>query len=214
MSMRLQWQPLQLAGFRLEAAAMQTGEHMRITMNPGCQRALQQQLFAAEKADPAIWLQQGDSRFAAGSEPFFTRIGSILLHRGLIANLTLRENLLLPLLYRGDADLLADGSARVEEIARQIDLQCDLDEKAGERSSFIHAIISLGRCLLQQPEFIIAQGVYVGMPPDHLHSFRRISTRTLAGLHSGLLYLASSEQEDPGIEFNRTMRTLPLEARL
>lgn len=212
MKIRLSWDRLQLEDCWLQKGSLRPGERVRLVMSLGCQQMLISRLLFPTEESPSIRIDQDGVLQSAGSEGFIAHFGSLILHHGLIANLTLRENLLLPLLYHSHAEALERARAEVEAVAEMIDLQIGLDEKAGERMPLIHALVSLGRCLLQRPDFIVAQGVWVGMPAEHLERFRRVSMQALQQLHSGLLYLSRNEQEDVGIDFDRSLRAQLLQA--
>lgn len=207
MSDILQWEDLKLFGDLLPADQVTRGESVRIIMNNRFQYAFLSLMFpdmgGQGSLASSIWLQSGDLRHSAGSPEFCLRVGSMIRHRGLMANLSLRENLLLPFLYCGDEGRLQKARKRVDEVAEFVGLE-RLEEQAGERSSFTHALLSLGHCLLQRPDVIVAQEVHVGMPPDRLELFREKAKAALELLGSGVLYLSASEHEGSGLKFART----------
>jgi len=207
MSDVLQWDDLKLFGDLLPADRVACGESVRIVMNNRFQYAFLSLMFPdmGEQGSLAssIWLQSGDERYSAGSPEFCLRVGSMIRHRGLMANLSLRENLLLPFLYCGDEDRLHRAKKRVDEVAEFVGLE-RLEQQAGERSSFTHALLSLGHCMLQQPDVIVAQEVHVGMSPDRAQTFREKAKAALELLGSGVLYLSGSEHEGSGLKFART----------
>jgi hypothetical protein len=207
MSDILQWEDLKLFGDLLPADQVTRGESVRIIMNNRFQYAFLSLMFpdmgGQGSLASSIWLQSGDLRHSAGSPEFCLRVGSMIRHRGLMANLSLRENLLLPFLYCGDEGRLQKARKRVDEVAEFVGLE-RLEEQAGERSSFTHALLSLGHCLLQRPDVIVAQEVHVGMSPDRLELFREKAKAALELLGSGVLYLSASEHEGSGLKFART----------
>ncbi|PJA33584.1 MAG: hypothetical protein CO187_01065 [Zetaproteobacteria bacterium CG_4_9_14_3_um_filter_53_7] len=152
-----------------------------------------------------MWLQRDEEQHLPGSREFSMSVGSMIRHRGLIANLSLRENLLLPFLYHEDQQRIEQAMDELAEVAGTIGITSALDEKAGERTTFTHALISLGRCLLLKPVVIVAQEVHIGMPPEHLQQFTEISMQALQRLGSGLLYLTASPDEGSGLNFARTL---------
>jgi hypothetical protein len=207
MSDILQWEDLKLFGDLLPADRVMRGESVRIIMNNRFQYAFLSLMFpdmgGQGSLASSIWLQRGDLRLPAGSPEFCLRVGSMIRHRGLMANLSLRENLLLPFLYCGDEGCLQKARKRVDEVAEFVGLE-RLEQQAGERSSFTHALLSLGHCLLQRPDVIVAQEVHVGMSPDRLQLFREKAKAALELLGSGVLYLSASEHEGSGLKFART----------
>jgi ABC-type lipoprotein export system ATPase subunit len=129
----------------------------------------------------------------------------MIRQRGILANLSLRENLLLPFLYHGGAERIASAEHEVDDVAERLGLAGMLQEQAGERSGYTHALVSLGRCMLLHPAIIVAQEIHVGMSPEHLERFRELAIAALAELGAGLLYLTSTEHEGSGVHFDRTL---------
>lgn len=215
MNSALHWHKLQLGHTIIPGSHVNYGEYVRLVMNYTCQYAFMQHMFSPCDAQCnsrwKMWLQidsrasGGTEEYQSGSRGFNTRVGSMIRHRGLIANLSLRENLLLPFLYHGDEKRLQQAMNELEEIAELIGISSALHEQAGERTSFTHALVSLGRCLLARPEIIVAQEVHIGMPPEHLEQFKEISMQALQQLGSGLLYLTGSPDEGSGLQYARTL---------
>lgn len=207
MSDVLQWNELMLFGDVLPADQVSRGENVRIVMNNRFQYAFLSLLFPdmGEQGSLAssIWLQSGDERYSAGSHEFCQRVGSMIRHRGLMANLSLRENLLLPFLYCGDEARLQRAKERVDEVAEFVGLE-RLEQQAGERSGYTHALLSLSHCLLLEPDIIVAQEVHVGMSPDRSQVFREKAAIALQELGSGVLYLSASVNEGSDLTFART----------
>ena len=207
MSHVLQWDELKLFGDLLPADQVSRGENVRIVMNNRFQYAFLSLMFpdmgTQGSLASSIWLQSGEKRYLAGSHEFCLRVGSMIRHRGLMANLSIRENLLLPFLYCGDDASLQSARSRVDEVAEFVGLE-RLDQQAGERSGYTHALLSLGHCLLQKSDVIVAQEVHVGMAPDRLQAFREKTTAALDAMGSGVLYLSTSEHEGSDLTFVRT----------
>jgi len=207
MSEVLHWDDLKLFGDLLPADQVSRGDNVRIVMNNRFQYAFLSLMFPdmGEQGSLAssIWLQSEDVRYPAGSPEFCLRVGSMIRHRGLMANLSLRENLLLPFLYCGDEECLQSARDRIDEVAEFIGLD-QLDQQAGERSGFTHALVSLGHCMMQKPDVIVAQEVHAGMSPDRLQLFRERAKAALDLLGSGVLYLSASEHEGSDLTFART----------
>lgn len=208
MSNLLRWEGLTLFGQQLPDESIGRGENVRLVMNNRFQFAFLGDAFpvvrALDEAPAPIWVESGGERYYAGTPGFCMRIGSMIRNRGLMANLSIRENLLLPFLYGDDRKLLARKEKDVDEVAEFVGLTPCLNEQAGERSAYTHALVSLGHCLLLQPDVIVAQEVHVGMPPERLQRFSEIATMALQRLGSGVLYITSSEHEGSGIVFHRT----------
>lgn len=210
MSDTLFWNELHLGHATIPKAHVKHGEYVRLVMDYPCQYAFMQQMFLLEEGEEQdrwkMWLQTDSGSYCAGTPEFSTRIGSMIRQRGLIANLSLRENLLLPFLYHGDPLRLQKAEDEVVDVAQQLGIASSLDEKAGERSTYKHALMSLARCMLAKPAIIVAQEVHVGMPPEQLERFREYSMMALAQLGAGLLYLTESIDEGSGLEYARTLK--------
>lgn len=205
----LHWDKLHLGHSVIPASHVLHGEYVRLVMNYPCQLSFMQQMFLLEdecrNRDWKMWLESSGETCPSGTSEFSARIGSMIHHRGIIANLTLRENLLLPFLYHGDQQRLESAAAEMVEVTRWLEIDAMLDEKAGERTTFTHALVSLARCMLAKPAIIVAQEVHIGMPPDHLERFRALSMQALTQLGSGLLYLTASIDEGSGLDYARTL---------
>ena len=213
MSDTLHWSALHLGQTMVPAATVAHGEYVRLVMNYHCQYAFMQHMFCLKEDDREngwkMWLESNSNSYPSGTPEFSIRIGSMIRQRGLIANLTLRENLLLPFLYHGDQQRLERASDEIVEVARRFGIDSSLDEKAGERSTYTHAIISLTRCMLVKPAIIVAQEVHIGMPPEQLDRFRAFSMQALEQLGAGLLYLTGSVDEGSGLDYARTLTIVP-----
>ncbi len=203
------WHELHLGHTLIPSSQVKHGEFVRLVMNYPCQYAFMQHMFSPCDESSAnswcMWLQTGADRHMSGSREFSMSVGSMIRHRGLIANLSLRENLLLPFLYHEDQQRLEQATDELTNVAGILGITTALDEKAGERTTFTHALISLGRCLLIKPAIIVAQEVHIGMPPEHLEQFKDISMHALQRLGSGLLYLTASPDEGSGLNYARTL---------
>jgi len=212
MSDELHWKSLQLGPWIVPAGHVSHGSRVRLVMDGTTQYAFMDRFYPGERnADKEgwqIWLQTESATYRAGSPEFCMRVGSMIRSRGMIANLSLRENLLLPFLYDGDEARLAKAAEEVEAVAERVDLLPYLDEQAGERSSYTHALVSLGRCLLLKPDVIVAQEVHVGMSPERLQRFRDLAIEGLRSLDAGILYLTSTVFEGSGISFEQTLEPM------
>jgi ABC-type uncharacterized transport system YnjBCD ATPase subunit len=205
----LHWNELQLGYWTLPSGSVCRGRHVRLVMDNALQYDFLNRIYLGmddeEEQTWPVWLESGEHRLAAGSPAFCMRVGSMIRHRGLVANLSLRENLLLPFLYGAGEEGLARAEKELETVAEQVDLLPFLDEQAGERSAYTHALVSLGRCLLLRPDVIIAQEVHVGMSPERLARFRDLAAEALQTLGAGILYLTSTVFEGSGIRFEETL---------
>jgi len=204
---RLCWEELTLYGKQLEADCVSPGNNVRIVMDTRFQYAFLGQMFpdlgAPGTHDCSIWLDSGEERYPAGSPEFCKHVGSMIRQRGMMANLSIRENLLLPFLYGADEEALEEAKGRLEEVAAFLGLE-GLDAQAGQRSSFTHALVSLGHCLLKRPDIIVAQEVHLGMSPERLAHFAEKAIQSVERLNAGVLYLTSSPNEGSRMTFARS----------
>ena len=209
MTSTLFWRQLQLECSTVPASHVNFGEYVRLVINLQDQYDFMQHLFTQascpDEDEYQIWLKTDKASYHAGTGEFITRLGSMIRHQGMLAHLSLRENLLLPFLYRGDQERLEQAMDELEEVADWLGLLSMLDQQAGERTTYIHALVSLGRCLLSRPLIIVAQEVHVGMPPDQLEHFRALGMSAIEKLGAGLLYLTASPNDGSGLNFSRTL---------
>jgi len=152
-----------------------------------------------------VWLDTAEGDIRGGSEAFVGRLCCMLCQRGVLANLSLRENILLPFLYRGRDDEMTRAIAGLPEVAVRLDIVDKLDEQAGERSVYMHALIALGRVMLMKPDFIVVQDVHTGMQPHRQDVFRHLFCDVVEELGAGVLYLSASAQEGSGLEFCQSL---------
>jgi ABC-type multidrug transport system ATPase subunit len=205
----LWWRKQRLWDAELAEASVGVGEHVRLIMEEAYQHAMMDRIIDVAPGDEPgawqVWLETGQGKFRSDTPAFHARVGIMIRRRGLLANLSLRENLLLPFLYHGDAARIARAEQEVEAVADFLGLWDVLDEQAGERSNYTHALLSLGRCMLMHPAIIVAQEIHVGMSPERQMHFRDLAIEALQQLGSGLLYLTSTEHEGSGVHFDRTL---------
>ncbi len=211
MSDTLHWRELELGFATIPAASVKRGEYIRLVMDIQYQMDFMVHVFpnrdvsGGPDASWQMWLETDTASYQVGTSEFSCRVGSIIRQRGLLANLSLRENLLLPFMYRLDQQALKKATREVEEVADWLGVTSVLDERAGERSSYTHALVSLGRCMLAKPAMIIAQESHIGMSPERLTHFRGLGRQALKTLGSGLVYLTATEHEGSGLSFSRTL---------
>jgi hypothetical protein len=209
MKSTLFWRQLHLGRSTIPASHVNFGEYVRLVIDLQDQHDFMQHLFTPidcpDEREWQIWLETDAASYHAGTSEFIIRLGSMIRHQGMLAHLSLRENLLLPFLYRGDQERLEQAMDELEEVADWLGLLAMLDQQAGERTTYTHALVSLGRCLLSRPPIIVAQEVHVGMPPEQLEHFKALSIAALERLGAGLLYLTESSNEGSGLDFSRTL---------
>lgn len=211
MSETLHWRELRLGFSKIPAGKVSRGEYVRMIMSSQCQVDFMAHIFtcqddkACSDSSWKMFLETESASYSVGTPEFTDRVGGLIRQRGLLANLSLRENLLLPFLYSTDHTALKKVTTEVEVVADWLGIGSVLDEQAGERSSYTHALISLGRCMLSKPAIIIAQEVHIGMTPERLAHFRELAAQALQELGSGMIYLTATEHEGSGLVFSRTL---------
>ena len=209
---QLGWESASLAGFELPAGRIRPGETLHLQLPWRYQLLLLHDWLAARPADDAhspAWLEMETERIACGSRPFNDRVCVLLANWGMLANLSIRENLLLSFLYHGDPASIAAAEAQLPQVAEQLDLLWCLDEQAGERPPHVHALIGLGRVLLLRPQFVIMQEILAALPPERLFEFEKLVRRVLSGCNAGLLYLSELAQDE--IRERQLLQTLRMQ---
>jgi len=179
-----------------------------LKMHEKMQRALLKRLFLCPLIQSCVsenvWLELYQKRLPAGSREFCEQVGCMIRQRGLLANLSLKENLLLPFLYRDEPEALKQAEKDLYHVAHFLGLDGSLDEKAGERPVYMHGLMSLGHCLLKKPDIVIAQEFHLGMQPEFAVKFRRKVMKAMKLLNPGVLYLTSSNADNAGLTFHRS----------
>ena len=178
------------------------GEKQRLVMPRRYQFDWLKQM-SASGSEVCLETAEGDIR--GDGEAFAERVCCMLYQRGMLANLNLRENILLPFLYRGRSEEMARATTELQLVAERLDIADKLDDQAGERSVYMHALISLARVMLLRPDFIVVQDVHTGMPPHRQDIFRNLFCDVVEELGVGLLYLSTSAQEGSGLEFCQSL---------
>ncbi len=204
----LQWDDLPLGDHFVPAGTLLAGEYMRLVMPVPLQQRFMERLFCAGETSACDWqiaFQSDEGRYPIGTSAFTWRIGSLIRDHGILANLTLGENLLLPFLYQQDREKLLQAEAARDKVATWLGVREQLAERAGVRSTYMHALISLGRCMLTKPRVIVAQEAHIGMSPEHLAHFRALSGELLQELDCGLLYLSDSADEGSALTFAKSV---------
>jgi len=209
---RLCWKTMRLLDADVLAGDVARGEILRLVMPRRYQLAWLQLMVGTvheqPQQDAPIWLETPEMTVGIGSSVFSRHVAYLLHQHGALANLSLRENLLLPFLYGGMADEIARANDLLPEVADWLDIGDMLDEQVGERSSYTHTLISLGRAVLVQADILLVQDAHVGMQTHQLQRLRALFGEALQRLGAGVLYLSSSEQDGLGIDFCRSLTLL------
>lgn len=207
---RLCWEPMRLLDMNLPAGMVKRAERRRMVMPRRYQFDWLQRMCEGR----GIWLETGQGKAAGGSQAFARRVACMLYQRGMLANLSLRENILLPFLYAGHEADLVQATEALPEIAGMMEIDDILDEQAGERSGYVHGLVALARAMLQSPDFIIVQDVHAGMQPQYQKSFRSRFASVVQQLSVGVLYLSNSAQDGSGLDYCQSLEFVGTEEHL
>jgi ABC-type transporter Mla maintaining outer membrane lipid asymmetry ATPase subunit MlaF len=161
-----------------------------------------------------IWLESSEGDFPGGGEQFAQRVACMLHQCNMLANLSLRENILLPFLYAGRAEEIARATVALQEVATRLEIAEKLDEQAGERSTYMHALIGLGRAMLMRPDFMVVQDALSGIQPHRQDMFRSLFCDVVEQLGVGVLYLSASEQDGSGLDYCQSLAFASAEENL
>jgi len=161
-----------------------------------------------------VWLETDEGDFPGGSEKFSERVACMLNQCSTLANLSLRENILLPFLYAGRDVEIVRATEALPEVARRLDIAEKLDEQAGERSTYMHAVIALARAMLMCPDFIVVQDAHSGIQPHRQNMFRHLFCDVVEQLGAGVLYLSASAQDGSGLNFCQSLEFASAEETL
>lgn len=85
-------------------------------------------------------------------------VGAVLTPHGLVANLTIRDNLLLPLIFRhGDPD--EDSASRVEEVLAALEMGGLGDERPATLGSGAAERVAVARALVRRPRLLLMENL-------------------------------------------------------
>jgi ABC-type transporter Mla maintaining outer membrane lipid asymmetry ATPase subunit MlaF len=199
---RLYWNDLQLLDIDIPAGGIRRGEKQRLVMP---QRYQFEWLKKMSTPDGCIRLRTKNGDVSCGSESFVKHVACVLHQRSALANLSLRENILLPFLYKKREPETSRAMQALPDIATRLEISDLLDEQAGERFSFMHGVISLGRAMLLQPDFIVVLDAHLGMQPPKRDFFRSLFCSFVEETGAGVLYLSTSVQDASGLKFCRSL---------
>jgi phospholipid/cholesterol/gamma-HCH transport system ATP-binding protein len=94
--------------------------------------------------------------------PYRKRIGYSFDYGGLLANRTIRDNLLLPLQYHGEITG-AEADERVEVLLHRFKLHSYGDRRPAAVSGSVRKTAIIARSLVQNPELLILDDPFIGM---------------------------------------------------
>jgi len=170
------------------------------------------QLVAA-KADQddliAAWLTAKGSKQMQG---LGKDVGFVLNGLGLVANLSLKENIMLPLLYHQTKHKKA-AKQKLAELVQTLGMEDMMHEQAGLRSARLNSEVSLCRCVLQQAKFIIMQQPQSSMSKNEAVAFTERMLKVVEELGAGVVYMTASANDCGGLKANHQIN-LQLQERV
>jgi ABC-type branched-subunit amino acid transport system ATPase component len=193
---------MQLLDIDIPAGSIERGENQRLVMP---QRYQFEWLKKMSTPSGGIRLRTEEGDVTGGTAPFMEHVACVLHQRSALANLSLRENILLPFLYKNREPEMSRTIGALPDIAARLEITDLLDEQAGERSSYMHGMISLGRAMLLQPDFIVVLDTHMGMQPSRQDFFCSLFCSFVEETGAGVLYLSASVRDASGLQFCRSL---------
>jgi len=138
-------------------------------------------------------------------------LGMVLNGRGLLANISIQENIMLPFLYHHNAQDTEQAHLQLEHVASTFGLHDKLGEQTGLRSPLTHGLVSLCRCVLQQASFVVMQQPCASMSLSEEEYFRPLAKRVIESLDAGVIYLTTSVEDTADFSFSSTLDLTPRE---
>ncbi len=205
---RLYWNDLHLLDIDIPAGSIRRGEKQRLVIP---QRYQFEWLKQMNTPDGCIRVQTKDGNISGGTEPFSRHVACVLHQRSALANLSLRENILLPFLYNRREPETTRAMQALPDVAARLEITDLLDEQAGDRPIYMHGIISLGRAMVLQPEFIVVLDAHMGTQAPKQDFFRSLFCSFVEETGAGVLYLSASVQDASGLKFRRSLEFSTIE---
>ncbi|MDX8382401.1 MAG: hypothetical protein R8M14_09865 [Ghiorsea sp.] len=184
--------------WRLPAFTLHAGEVIQLVAT----KADQDDLIAA-------WLTAKGSNQMQG---LGKEVGFVLNGLGLVANLSLKENIMLPLLYHQIKHKKA-AKQKLAELVQTLEMEDMMHEQAGLRSARLNSEVSLCRCVLQQAEFIIMQQPQSSMSKNEAVAFTERMLKVVEDLGAGVVYMTASANDCGGLKANHQIN-LQLQERV
>jgi ABC-type methionine transport system ATPase subunit len=110
---------------------------------------------------------------------FRRRIGSCLLPDGLMANITVRANVVLPLVF-GDGVPSAQAHTRAEEILARFGLEEWADRRPSDLSPDTRQVAALARAVVARPELLLLHDPLTSVPNFEANRLLRICREYVA----------------------------------
>ena len=211
----IEFRKVTAAGFREASFSIGAGVACKLVMesNHDVERMLQLLLGSAlpERGEVALF---GEALSAVSEEralALFTRVGIVWSGGGLVSNLKVWENILLPVMYhRGWEPSSCEG--RVADLLRRLGVDENLvpgylQSAPGELPVQMLRLLGCARAALMDPEVMIYESVFEGLQRDvraHLESFALWFHTQRPGRTS--VYLSSDEKSLQGLPPDLVLR--------
>ncbi len=180
--------------------SMQRSESLQLVCPERCQHQLLKN-WCAPQGRTAMRVMAGEHELKGLGRS----IGVIMNGHSLLANLTIKENIMLPFLYHFNSSDRYDIEKRLQQAAGMFGLDEILYQQAGMRSPLIHGLVALCRAALQQAQFIILQQPCVSMDVREAETFSVLAKETITTLDAGMLYLTTSVKDQGGFSFTKQL---------
>lgn len=203
----LSWPSIKLNHWVLKHTQLSWHDHCFIHIPESIQKSwLQHLFFPTTHTQPTLILHLQQQTYGVHHPVFWQHIKVIMCHDGLLANLTLYDNLLLPALYHQHPI----SNKQVKEVITLLDLTEQIHQQAAERDNELHARIALGQCLLYPPKMIVIQDICTSLSPKNKHCFYDLLHIVLQRTGAGLCYISSSEHVSFPVHFSHQLRLEPV----
>ncbi len=168
-------------------------------------------LFPATREEASLWIEDGEQWLAAPASAFFLRVSLWLCRCAFIANLSLMENILLPVLHHGDAAMLAQARKRVEALASEFDLdETLLAMRTGSIDDIaVRARAETLRAIACGAEFWVAEEPFLELRAPERKALGRCFTRAACEFGLGVLLIGEGPYRDWTPEIARVIEGAP-----
>ncbi len=187
----------------LPAVTLAQGESLQLICPEYCQSLLLEFWFS-ERSNLSVRAAGHKKRY----KTFGHAVAVVLNGKALVANLTIRENIMLPFLYHYDSEMAIQAQSQLQRVAEMFGLSSILFERAGVRSPLVHGLVSLCRAVLQQAHFIVMQQPCASMDVQEAEAFSKLAKHAIKGLDAGMVYLTTSAEDQGGFSFAKQIGIL------
>lgn len=176
---------------------MELGERVAIIGPSGCGKSTLLHLIGTLDTPTSGQVQLGGVRPFELSEPELAKfrgehIGFVFQEHHLLPQLTVIENVVLPLVALGAVD--AAGLARAEELIKAVGLSGRRDHQPGELSGGERQRVAVARALLRRPKVVLADEPTGSLDPNNAATIGKLLV-DLPADHSTMLIVVTHSQE-------------------